>query len=418
MNVVHVNQTDIHGGAARAAYRLHRSLQAASVYSTMLVCAKASDDETVQVTKQSLSLRLFNKVKKRMSSKRWAGFSSSDQFFHSTANFSSGMLSSLQKLPCDLVNLHWLGSDTLTIEEIARIKKPIVWTLHDMWAFCGAEHVTSDISSARFRSGYHKGNRPLDETGPDMNLWVWERKRKAWGKPMTIVCPSRWLAECARGSFLFRGWPVHCIPNTLDIQRWRPFSKEHSREFLGLPGEKQIILFGANGGEANLLKGGDLLRNALVALHKNGVCNIQLVIFGQSTPKVPATLPFPVTYLGRLYDDVSMVAAYNAADVMLVPSRQDNLPQTAVEAQACGTPVVAFNIGGLPDIIEHRVTGYLARPFEINDLVDGIAWVLGDKQRRWVLSEAARDSAVRKYSGPVIAKAYRELYERVLVGRD
>jgi len=414
MKVMLVNQTDLLGGAARAVNRLHHSLMAASVNSFMLVNTKLSEDETVRVATQGRLLRLINIVKKYVNKKRWAGFSASDQSYHSTANFSCGMLNALQTMPHDIVNLHWLGSDTLTIEEIGRISKPIVWTLHDMWAFCGAEHYVPDDSGARFRTGYYKGNRPQGEIGPDMNRWVWERKHKAWEKPMTIVCPSRWLAECARESLLFSGYPIHCIPNPLDVQRWRPLSKAHSRELFGLPGEKQIILYGAQGGEADFRKGSDLLRTALNILHNNGVRNIQLVIYGQSAPKVQNELPFPVTYLGRLQDDVSMIAAYSAADVMIVPSRQDNLPQTAIEAHACGIPVVAFNIGGLSDIIEHRETGYLALPFEIVDLADGIAWVLADEQRRRVLGAAARESAVRKYSEPVIARAYSELFEQVL----
>lgn len=417
MNVVLVNQTDIFGGAARAANRLHRTLQTKSVHSSMLVRVRSGDDETIHVAKQDFLLRLCNTVKERISSRRWEGFTASEQFFHSTANFSCGMLEALQIVPHDIVHLHWLGSDTLTIEEIGQIKKPIIWTLHDMWAFCGAEHFTHGDSGARFRVGYYKDNRPNSETGPDMNRWVWERKRKAWVVPMTIVCPSQWLAECAKDSALFSGWPVHCIPNPLDIQRWRPHSKVHSRELLGLSGDGQIILFGADGGEKDLRKGGDLLRNALITLHKNGVRNLQLVIFGQSAPKVQSEFPFPVTYLGRLHDDVSLVAAYSAADVMIVPSRQENLPQTAIEAHACGIPVVAFNIGGLPDIIEHQKTGYVARPFEIVDLADGIAWVLADEQRLRVLGATARESAVRKYAEPVIAKAYCELYEQVLANK-
>lgn len=414
MNIVHVCNSDTNGGAARAAYRLHRSLIKASVDSSMLVCEKSSDDQSVQVSRQNISLQLLNKVKNRLNNKRWMGFSAPHQLMHSTANFSSGILNVLQSQSCDLVNLHWLGSNTLTIEEIGRISQPIVWTLHDMWAFCGAEHLSPDDSTARFRVGYQKDNRSPGESGPDMNRWVWERKQKAWRKPMTVVCPSRWLTECARDSVLFRGWSVHCIPNSLDVNKWRPFSREYSRELLNLPRDGQLILFGAANGEGNLNKGEDLLRNALNILYKNGVRDLQLVIFGKTAPQVSEELPFPVKYLGRLHDDVSMIAAYNAADVMIVPSRQDNLPQTAVEAQSCGIPVVAFNVGGLPDIVSHRETGFLARALAVDDLADGIAWVLADEQRRLALSRAAREAAISKYSEAVVAKSYSELYEQVL----
>lgn len=413
--VIQIAASDSDGGASRAAYRLHHALQRLTSNSTMLVGRKNSEDENVYEVSQTLLLRIINRIKKSFYNRRWVRFSAPGQFFHTSANYFNGMLSRIRQLPHDIVNIHWIGSETLSIEEIERIEKPIVLTLHDMWAFCGAEHHSHDTPEARFRVGYESGNRTKGETGADLNRWVWERKRIAWKIKMTIVCPSRWLADCARGSLLFRGWPIYCIPNPLDVERWRPLSKKYSRELFGLPAEGRILLFGANGGELNPFKGADMLYEALSLLHQRGIGDFHLVVLGRSTPKIPVGYPCPVTYLGKLQDDSSLVAAYNAADVMIVPSRQENLPQTAIEAHACGIPVVAFNIGGLPDIIDHQKTGYLARPFEIVDLADGIAWVLADEQRRLAVGEAARDSAVRKYAEPVIAKAYRELYEHVLL---
>jgi glycosyltransferase involved in cell wall biosynthesis len=142
--------------------------------------------------------------------------------------------------------------------------------------------------------------------------------------------------------------------------------------------------------------------------------DIQLVVFGQEPPQQNVLLPYPVTYLGHLQEDASMIDAYNSADVMLVPSRQDNLPQTAVEAHACGVPVVAFKVGGLPDIVSHLASGFLASPFEIKDLADGIEWVLGDELRRAALGTAARERAVQNFSKPIIARSYADLYGQIL----
>ena len=231
---------------------------------------------------------------------------------------------------------------------------------------------------------------------------------------MTIVCPSQWLASCARESVLFKDWPVVSIPNPIDVDFWRPIRKDQARARLGLANDKRIVLFGSSTGESDPRKGADLLHEALHVLSSRDLKDIQLVVFGQEHPQQNMPLPYPVTYLGHLQKDTSMIDAYNAADVMLVPSRQDNLPQTAVEAHACGVPVVAFKVGGLPDIVSHLASGFLAEPFETGALADGIEWVLGDESRRAALGKTAREFAVRNFSKPVIAEAYADLYGQIL----
>lgn len=231
---------------------------------------------------------------------------------------------------------------------------------------------------------------------------------------MTIVCPSQWLASCARESVLCKDWPVVSIPNPIDVELWQPIQKDKARARLGLDNDKRIVLFGSSTGESDPRKGADLLHEALHVLSSRELKDIQLVVFGQEPLQQNVLLPYPVTYLGHLQEDASMIDAYNSADVMLVPSRQDNLPQTAVEAHACGVPVVAFKVGGLPDIVSHLASGFLAIPFEIESLADGIEWVLGDESRRAVLGKTARELAVQNFSKPVIAKAYADLYGQIL----
>ena len=421
MKVVHICASDIIGGAARASFRLHRSFRELNtVESSMLVRGRASDDENVRVyTPHPLSLRhVFNsEIRRRVQDIFWSKFVTANPVMHSRADIWTGLLSSLADLPCDLVHLHWLGSNTLSVEEIGMIDKPVVWTLHDMWAFCGAEHYAPDDAGARFRVGYLPGNRTQGESGPDMNRSVWLRKKQAWKRPRTLVCPSRWMAGCARESLLFKEWPIHCIPNPLDLERWKPFPKEHVRTLLGLSQGKRIILFGAIGGERDSRKGADLLRSVLEELKGRGA-DAHLVVFGQSQPENCEPFAYPVTYLGRLQDDFTMIAAYNSADVMLVPSRQDNLPQTAVEAQACGVPVIAFDIGGLSDIVDHEQTGFLVHPFDTSLFASRVAQILTDDGKRQQMAQAAREAALRKFAAPVVADAYADLYEQVLSGKN
>jgi glycosyltransferase involved in cell wall biosynthesis len=310
----------------------------------------------------------------------------------------------------DVVHLHWVQGEMLSIADIGRIKKPIVWTLHDMWAFCGAEHYTEDW---RWRDGYTPSNRPPGDGGFDLNRWTWKRKRAQWQSPMHVVTPSHWLADCARASVLMREWPVSVVPNCLDTNRWQPLEQALARRLLGLPPDVSLLLFGAMGGAADPRKGFDLLTDALHHL-RGSVHGLELVVFGQLAPQKAVDLGFPIHYTGHLHDDLSLRALYSAADALVVPSRQEAFGQTASEAHACGTPVVAFNNSGLPDIVQHQQTGYLAKAFDTQDLAEGIRWILADKTRAGALGVQARKHAVDNYSNKIVAEQYLYVYQQAL----
>jgi glycosyltransferase involved in cell wall biosynthesis len=317
----------------------------------------------------------------------------------------------------------------LSIKDIGNIRKPLVWTLHDMWAFSGAEHYVADDSAARWRQGYQLSNRPKSEKGFDLNTWTWQRKQKSWKhpKPIHIVTPSRWLTECAAQSELMNGWPMHVVPNPLNTELWKPVDKATARELLHLPANAPLLMFGAIGGAADPRKGFDLLREALTFLKSaqtkalassqttpSSLQDLELVIFGQHAPQVPEDLEFPVHYMGHVHDDVSLRLLYSAADVMVVPSRQEAFGQTASEALACGTPVVAFNATGLMDVLEHQVSGYLAKPFEAEDLAIGIEWLFSELAKSNQLNIAARKRAVNVFSYPVVAEQYEAIYRQAI----
>ena len=286
-----------------------------------------------------------------------------------------------------------------------------------MWPFCGAEHYVVDDQHARFRSGYSKNNRAPDHKGLDIDRWVWSRKQKSWENPVQIVTPSRWLAECVKDSALMHNWPVTVIPNTLDTETYKPYSKRIAREKLCLPNDSKLVLFGALKGGKEPRKGWDLLQPALARV---GQCipDVHGVIFGQSEPKDPPKLGLPLHWLGHLHDDATLALLYSAVDVTVVPSRQENLPQIGTEAQACGCPVVAFNITGLPDVVEHEYTGYLAQAFSIDDLARGIEWVLNDDERYSKLSVRSRERAMRLWSPEVVVPQYLQVYEQACAPLD
>jgi len=310
----------------------------------------------------------------------------------------------------DVIHLHWVNGEMMSIADIGCLNEPVVWTLHDMWAFCGAEHYTDD---ARWKEGYTPGNRPPYEGGFDLNRWTWMRKCKHWKRPRHIVAPSRWLANAVSASALMRNWPVMVIPNPIDTNLWRPVDKLTARELLGLPAAVPLLLFGAIGGAQDSRKGFDLLRSTLEVL-KGELYGMELVVFGQLSPKDKPDLCFPVHYVGHLHDDISLRLLYSAADAIVVPSRQEAFGQTASEAHACGTPAVAFDNSGLADVVEHGKTGYLARAFDIEDLAAGLRWTIEDKERNATLGVAARDRAERLWSYEVVAPQYLEVYRQAI----
>lgn len=415
MSVLHVSHSDLNGGAARAAYRLHRALLDHGTESRMRVREKKSDDWTV-IGSKSKSCKAGNLLRPALGGLATRLQKSANVNLHTGNWLPSAWSGELDATDAGVVNLHWVGDETLSIEDIGRIHKPMVWTLHDMWPFCGAEHYTTDDEHARWRSEYSKTNRPNFEGGLDLDRLVWQRKCRAWKRPMHIVAPSQWLANCARESALFTGWPVSVIPNVLNTATFQPLNPKFCRQALGLPVEgRQIIMFGALGGGRDPRKGYDLLLDALELLAlrldpKSVLC----VVFGQGSPKNPDKLPFQTRWMGYVQDDATLALLYNAADVMVVPSRQENLPQTATEPQACGCPVVAFDRTGLRDAVAHRETGYLAQAFDTGDMAEGLHWILEDSERQSKLGLAARARALQLWSPEVVVPQYLAVYRSAI----
>ena len=408
MKIIHLNNADTSGGAARAAYRIHHSLLNSGLHSRMWVNVENSGDWTVSGPKDRWR-KAFVQMRRHSVFPILKTMQTQNSILHSPAILHSSWSKIINQSDSDIAHLHWIGGEMASISDIGSIKKPVVWTLHDMWAFCGAEHVSWD---ERWREGYTRKNRPPSERGFDINRWTWNRKIKHWKHPFNIVAPSRWLAECVQDSVIMRDWPVTVIPNCIDTQIWQPIEKILARKLLRLPTETPLIAFGTYGANSEYHKGFDLLVKALK--HLSGLTEgAELVIFGQPEPKNPPKLGFPVNFMGHLYDDVSLRLLYSAVDILVVPSRKEAFGQTASEAQACGTPVAAFKIGGLSDIVKHKHTGYLAEPFDTEDLAEGIKWILSHSTSEG-LSKAARERALQNFSYEVVSLQYQELYKKLL----
>jgi glycosyltransferase involved in cell wall biosynthesis len=408
-----LSTVDSQGGAARAGYRLYEGLRRIGVDAQMLVQVKHSDDNSIFAPASKweraiaqikpyldhIPLQLYPQRLKAVFSCEW---------------LPDSVQPAISKLQPDVVNLHWICDGFLQIQTLSRIKQPLVWTLHDMWAFTGGCHYSQECKRYQTFCGACPQLQSPHEW--DISHWTWQRKARAWKHlNLTVVTPSHWLAECAQSSALFHNYPVAVIPNGLDLARYRPFDRRMARDLLNLPQDKQLVLFGAINATRDLRKGFHLLLPALERLSQMATADqLELLVFGASGPHDLIPLDLKIRYLGRLNDDLSLALAYSAADVFVAPSMQENLSNTVLEAIACGTPCVAFKIGGMPDMIEHQVNGYLVQPFEPEDLARGIHWILADHDRHQILSTAARQKAEQEFDANLQAQRYLDLFNTVV----
>ncbi len=405
MNVLIINSADLEGGAARAAFRLHQGLRRIGVGSQLMVQSKTSDDRWVQgpvgtfdkvmsKVRPSIDIMPVNRYpegKGKIFSPSWLPF--------------SGMVDKINASDADVVHFHWINGGMLRIEDIARINKPIAWSLHDMWPFTGGCHYDGECGRYTDRCGKCPVLGSTDEN--DLSRKIFRRKEKTYAnKKLTIIGLSRWMADSARSSTLLKNHNVVNLPNPIDTEVFKPIDKQFCKQLLGLPADKPLVLFGAVNATADPRKGFIHVSEALRRLPKGSV---ELAVFGASRPEQPPDLGHPIHYLGRLHDDTSLCILYNAADVVIVPSLQENLSNTIVESLACGTPTVAFDIGGNKDMIDHHVNGALAKAFDADDLATCIRWVLENPDPA-TLSANARRIAMERFEMATVARRYEALY--------
>ncbi|WP_027713881.1 glycosyltransferase family 4 protein [Desulfuromonas sp. TF] len=411
MKVLMLNTFDATGGAARTASRLLSGVRSRGVHADMLVQFKSGHSDDILCSPNPLR-KLARRLKVFVGTLPVRLYPKNPENNFSPALLPERVPGEIADIDPDIIHLHWICAGFLRVETLRTFNRPIIWTLHDSWAFTGGCHVPFDCTRYRENCGVCPVLGSASEK--DLSRWTWNRKAKAWRDlDLTVVTPSRWLADCARSSSLFRDVRVEVIPNGLETETFQPLDKVSSRNSLGLPQGEKIILFGAVRGMSDPNKGFHLLTGALkeVARESNGSL---AVVFGSSAPAGMPDLGMPVRFLGRIDDDHSLARIYSAADVFVAPSMQENLPNTVMEAMACGTPCVAFRQGGVPDLVDHEVSGYLAQPFDTGDLARGIEWVLGDDDRRARLSVEARRKITAEFSLAEVSERYVNIYRELL----
>lgn len=406
MKVLQVSGTDKIGGAGIAAYRLHEGLTQAGIESHMLVSRKVTSNPTVHPLLPRMSR--LQRLQTRYAARRYTHQlkkhpRTSDSGYWSLNNCPYPIADQINSFNADIVHIHWIGDNVLPIQQFSKINAPIIWTLHDMWAFTGGCHYSGDCQA--YQTGCGNCPQLLNPQPHDISQQITQQKIQVWSDtPMTIVCPSNWLADCVRSSQALGHQTVEVIPNGIDTTHFKPVDKSSARHAFNLPHDKKLVLFGAFGGTEDPRKGFIYLKDTLNVLPDSS--DIELVIFGSDRPE-ELDVNLPVHQIGRLQDNVSMMLLYSACDIFVLPSLQDNLPNTLLESLACGTPCVAFDTGGISDIIHHQQNGYLARFKDTQDLAQGIQWTLTQS----FPAEEIHQQAVDRYTLPHVAQQYTQLYQ-------
>ena len=417
MRVLIVNTAERTGGAAIAANRLLHALNHNGVEARMLVRDRKTDSP--QVTSIPPSWRLRAKFLWERGIIWLAnGLSKRNLFQVDIANAGTDITRMEAFKQADVIHLHWVNQGFLSLGDMERIMasgKPVVMTMHDQWYFTGICHYSGDCDKYQTQC-CHCPMLTRGGIGTDLARRVYDRKRTIYSlKPMAFVGCSRWMADLARKSPLTQSHLVTNIPNAIDTDVFTPMDQAAAREHHALPADKRLLLFGAQR-ITDERKGFRYLKEAcehLVQNYPEQARQMGVVVLGGDADTVKSALPLPVHTVGYLSNEAEIAQLYNAVDLFVTPSLQDNLPNIIVEAMSCGTPCVGFNVGGIPEMISHEQDGYVARYRDSQDFAHGIIWCL-DGNRLTTLRQKARADALNTYSESAVASRYQEIYRSLL----
>lgn len=420
MKITILSTFDTFGGASIAAFRLNKALNDNALDSKMLVQDKKGKAPNVETIATNWFLKKVALARFAFDRYQFAFYEKSKavRFIFSPAKIGIDISQNTLIQKSDILHLHWINFGFISLDAIQKLietQKPIVWTLHDMWVFTGGCHYSRDCTHYQQNCGncteFLKNPSPTD-----LSNQVWKTKLEIFKNAnITIVACSNWLAEKAKASTLLEGKKIVSIPNPIDTSLFKPTEKLIAQQHFQLDTNKRYILFAA-AKISDVRKGFVYFKKALAILKKEySVDNkkIELIIFGQVQANDFENLPFKVNVLGKLSDLETIALAYSAASVFVISSLEDNLPNTIMESLACGTPVVGFETGGIPEMIEHQQNGYLAPFKSAEELAKGIFWTLFQADYE-SLCKNARKKVIDNYAEEVVAKQYQALYESLL----
>lgn len=412
MKILHFNFSDKQGGAAISAMRIAKELKLQGIDNEVLVVKKITNNPLSIVTRSSLYNSVL-KIRFLLESYRLRKFRPYIGNF--SLNNTGIILNKLIDLDIyDAYYLHWINDAFLSIADIEfllKTGKPVFWVLHDMWAFTGGCHCSFECSN--YKLGCHlcpilSVNKKSDLPGNELI-----RKSRCLTKytNLIFISPSTWMRASLSGS-IFKLNSQYLIPNLYDPDVFKLLDKSFARHLFNLPENKKIILFGADLGVNNPYKGWSYLEAALNSSDFND--DFLVVVFGCEYNKdIDERLNIPIRFIGQFFDEFSLACLYNAADVYITTSLAESFGMTVMEAIACGTPSVAFSIGGLTDIVEHKTNGYLARPLDLVDLIEGIHWSINYSQDNFNRLKCT-NSNHNKFSSTRVVKKHIDILHKYI----
>ena len=411
MKVLHIGYSDRLGGANIAMIRLHNSLRNIGVNTKVLVGEKFTNDKDIIGPKFQYEKKI-NDIKIKFARQKKYLYKYDGKYSHSLNIFKSRIVSKIDEIKPDIINLHWINNELMSIKDLSNIKLPIVWTFLDMWPMLGGEHYTDDN---RYIVGYNKASNRKDEKGFDLNRYIWSQKKKYFKNKIDhIICISNWLKNSSKKSALFKDHNVSFIPCAIDIKEWFPDDKTVAREELKLPKDKIILLFLSTNGTKDYRKGYKFVATALEFISKL-YDNIMLLNLGNNVDlnnNINNVFSINNSFNG---DAEKLKKYYSACDILLTPSILEALGQVVIEAASCGVPSIGFKETGIADAVVHKKTGYLANYLDQEDFNLGLKWIINQiKNDKTYFKTRCQEFAKQVFSSEVIAKQYVDIYNKVL----
>jgi len=410
MKVLHLNYHEKSGGAAIAVNRIHNALLNSNVDSLMLVQNKSSDsqkiiplDKSIDIFLDKLNLFFQRKLHK---------FNANDNKYKISKSYNllpTYKMGIIKKINPDIINLHWIGNNFISFKEISKIKKPIVWTLHDMWPYCGSEHYSFED---RYIQGYKKTNylNKKKMFSIDLDKIVWEQKKKYLNNNINFVTTSTWQENNLKKSHLFKNYNFKKIFYPLNIKSWIKKDKIDLKKKFNIPPNKKVLLFISEKID-NPIKGFQIIKEILRNMNND---NFFLLILGRSKKKFVKDVYIDYKFIEQTEGNTELlIDIYSVADLLLAPSQLESFGIVAQEAAACSLPTIAFSNTGFEDTIVHKKNGYIAREKNLEDFTHGIKWCL-DKNNHYKISNAGRNIIDLKFNEKNIANDYVSYYKELI----
>ncbi len=406
MKILHLSNSDLEGGGSVVTYRLHEALIKKKINSKILVNSKISKNENI-ISQRSTLENCKNQIKNSLVFRLRKLLKVNHPGTISLNFFPSKILKYMDNVPSDIIHLHAINKEMISIKQISQIKKPLVWTFMDMWPLCGVEHYSE---TEEFIHGY-SSHKKLD-----LNYWNWNKKKEFWKKKFKIICLSDWLTNCTKKSYLFKDFDIETIPPCIDTDQWNKIDKRTARELLDLDLNAKILLFSSANGAKDRRKGFNYILKILEdEYYKNN--NFILLVIGELDRETKNKIPikFKNFLLNTTDNEIIFRIIYSAADLFLIPSKLEALGQTAIESGSCSTPSIGFKNTGVTQVIDHKENGYLSNYCDVEDLNNGVKWCIKEiDEKNNLLGQNARKKILSHFSEEIITKKYEKVYNTLI----